>query len=304
MNKRSITLFLMKDDASRSKQIRMSSRMFKTLSIASVLAGVILFLVIIDYARIRVQMPGMKALQRENAGQKVELVGLSARIRELETNVAKLNLFDKKLRVIADLTPTKPEETESTFGIGGSTMDDDTFLPSTDSSVATLVEKMRTDLADLEGMAKYQETSFTELQEYLMKKTSRLASTPSIWPARGWVSSTFGSRVSPFTGRPHLHRGIDIANRTGTPVNATGDGVVKKVAWSRALGKYMVIRHGYGMETTYGHLDKTLVPVGHRVARGDKIAIMGNTGRSTGPHLHYAVKVNGVTVNPAKYILN
>jgi murein DD-endopeptidase MepM/ murein hydrolase activator NlpD len=304
LNKRFITLFVLKDDASRTRQFKISTRFFKVLTSASVVLAIVLTFVVIDYARLRVEMPGQRALMEENAGQKVELMGLSANIRELETNLARLNLFDKKLRVIADLNPHTTEESGKNLGVGGSSFDNDTFLPSTGSSVASIVEKMRTDLNDLEAVARYQETSFTELQQYMMKKTSRLASTPSIWPARGWVSSSFGSRISPFTGRPHLHRGIDIANRSGTPIVATGDGIIKKISRSTALGRYVVIRHGHGMETTYGHLKKSLVSVGKRVKRGDRIATMGNTGRSTGPHLHYAVKINGVTVNPVKYILN
>ncbi|MCK4847303.1 MAG: M23 family metallopeptidase, partial [Deltaproteobacteria bacterium] len=97
---------------------------------------------------------------------------------------------------------------------------------------------------------------------------------------------------------------LDIANRVGTKVIAPGDGVVIRVTRLPSLGKLVEISHGYGVKTLYGHLSKTLVKVGQKVKRGDEIAAMGNTGRSTGPHLHYEVKVNGVHVNPGRYILN
>ncbi len=97
---------------------------------------------------------------------------------------------------------------------------------------------------------------------------------------------------------------MDIANRHGSKVVAPADGIVVKVARERILGKTLTIKHGYGTKTIYGHLSKVLVRVGQKVKRGQKIAKIGNTGRSTGPHLHYAVKVNGVLVNPSKYILN
>jgi murein DD-endopeptidase MepM/ murein hydrolase activator NlpD len=131
-----------------------------------------------------------------------------------------------------------------------------------------------------------------------------LASTPSVWPARGWVSSGFGKRTSPFTGLSERHAGIDIANRTGTAVLASADGIVVYSSRNGSLGKTIKVKHGYGLKTNYGHLSKILVKKGERVKRGQKIGEMGSTGRSTGPHLHYDVTHNGVHVNPFNYILN
>ena len=121
---------------------------------------------------------------------------------------------------------------------------------------------------------------------------------------RGWVSSGFGKRVSPFTGLSERHAGIDIANRLGTAVLASADGIVVYSSRNGSLGKTVKIKHGYGLKTSYGHLSKILVKKGEKVKRGQKIAEMGSTGRSTGPHLHYDVTHNGVHVNPFNYILN
>ena len=111
-------------------------------------------------------------------------------------------------------------------------------------------------------------------------------------------------KYDPFTGYKQMHRGIDIANHTGTPIIATADGVVKATQSSAGMGKFVVINHGYGFQTRYGHLSQIKVKAGQHVKRGDVIALMGSTGYSTGPHLHYEVIRNGNFLNPAKYILN
>ncbi len=101
-----------------------------------------------------------------------------------------------------------------------------------------------------------------------------------------------------------MHEGVDISNRKGTDVNAPADGIVSDIGSDWAYGKILVLSHGFGMTTRYGHLEKTVVKVGQRVKRGDKVAEIGNTGKTTGPHLHYEVKLNGIPVNPLRYVMN
>ena len=143
-----------------------------------------------------------------------------------------------------------------------------------------------------------------ELVEYLEDQKSLLASTPSIWPVRGWLTSTFGYRTSPFTGRREMHKGLDIATRSGTPIIAPADGLVVFSGREGGFGNMIVIDHGYGITTRYGHCSALDAKLGQKIKRGDVIARVGNTGRSTGPHVHYEVAVNGVPVNPSRYILN
>jgi len=131
-----------------------------------------------------------------------------------------------------------------------------------------------------------------------------LAHTPSIWPVHGWVTSGFGFRTNPFTGLNQMHEGLDIANRAGTPVIAPADGIVSDTGRDASYGNVVVISHGFGMITRFNHLSKIFVRAGQRVKRGDKIAEVGTTGMSTGPHLHYEVRVNGIPVNPLRYIVN
>jgi murein DD-endopeptidase MepM/ murein hydrolase activator NlpD len=144
--------------------------------------------------------------------------------------------------------------------------------------------------------------SLENLVEGLRGKSHRLASTPSIWPTRGWVTSGFGRRISPFTGRPQFHAGIDVAARFGTEVVAPGRGRVVFVGRKGPLGRTLIVDHGYGIRTTYGHLASVTVRKGQEVERGEPIAKVGSSGRATGPHLHYAVAVGRKGVDPFDYI--
>ncbi|TFG96833.1 MAG: M23 family metallopeptidase [Myxococcales bacterium] len=146
--------------------------------------------------------------------------------------------------------------------------------------------------------------SLKELVDELEDKHQHLASSPAIWPTRGWLTSGFGKRISPFTGRRQFHAGIDIATARGTKVVAPARGRVEFVGAKGPLGNALLIDHGYGIRTQYGHNDKILVKRGDVVERGQKIALVGNTGRSTGPHLHYTVEVNGKAVNPIDFIFD
>jgi murein DD-endopeptidase MepM/ murein hydrolase activator NlpD len=150
----------------------------------------------------------------------------------------------------------------------------------------------------------HQEKVFESLYEGLKSQRNLLSCTPSVRPTEGWYSSGFGYRISPFTGLREFHKGLDIAGRKGTKIIATADGVVTFIGRNGSYGNMMKIDHGHGMITRYGHIQKALKKRGEAVKRGDVIALMGNTGRSTGPHLHYEVFLNGLPVNPQKYILN
>ena len=141
-----------------------------------------------------------------------------------------------------------------------------------------------------------------EQEQQIKEKKSLLAVTPSIWPVVGWVTSEFGRRPDPFGKGQEFHKGLDIATKIGRPVQAPADGVVTEVAYHEDVGNMIQIDHGHGVSTFYGHLSKSLVRMGAPVKRGDRIGYVGNSGRSTGSHLHYAVLLNGVPVNPRKYV--
>jgi murein DD-endopeptidase MepM/ murein hydrolase activator NlpD len=147
-------------------------------------------------------------------------------------------------------------------------------------------------------------THLSEVEKALARRDEVWAATPSIAPAMGLMTDGFGGRPDPVTGRHALHRGLDISARRGTPVIAPADGVVVFTGLSGGLGRTIRIAHGLGYTTVYGHLDAIQVEPGEEVRRGAKIGILGNSGRSTGPHLHYEVHVDGEAVNPLYYILD
>jgi len=134
-------------------------------------------------------------------------------------------------------------------------------------------------------------------------QTAKLASTPTIWPTYGWVSSPFSYRTDPFTGKRTFHYGIDIATNFGNPVVATADGIVLKLGNDKISGRYVVLNHGGGLTTHYLHLSKFLVKAGQKIKRGDVIGLVGKSGKALGPHLHYEVRLNNRPVNPYQYIL-
>ena len=153
----------------------------------------------------------------------------------------------------------------------------------------------------------------TELESQILEtlsaaaqqKADQWASTPSIWPVKGAITSRFGPRVSPFTGKRALHAGIDIGAPPGSEVRSPASGKVVVAAYDGRMGKFIRIDHGYGIETTYGHLSKIHVKYGDKVHRGDLVGLVGSTGKfSTGPHLHYQVAVNDTVVDPVLYILD
>ncbi len=148
------------------------------------------------------------------------------------------------------------------------------------------------------------ELKVNELDQFLLNKESILKSTPSIMPAIGNLTSPYGPRLSPYAGRIKMHEGIDIGAPTGTPIVAPADGVVTFSGPKPGFGNFIQIIHGYGVETIFGHMSSLHVKKGEKIERGTKIATVGNTGYSTGPHLHYEVRVNGTPVDPIYYILN
>jgi murein DD-endopeptidase MepM/ murein hydrolase activator NlpD len=156
----------------------------------------------------------------------------------------------------------------------------------------------------LESLARVRAESLGSLVSDLERKSDQLASLPSVWPVRGWLTSRYGPRVSPFTGRRHMHAGIDIATRHGTPIIAPARGRVVFTGSKGPLGRSVVLDHGFGVKTFYGHTSEILVKTGELVNRGQEIAKVGNTGRSTGPHLHYTVEVNNKSRDPLDYILD
>jgi murein DD-endopeptidase MepM/ murein hydrolase activator NlpD len=179
-------------------------------------------------------------------------------------------------------------------------------LPTTDSAGTTppSTSDTRTDVDGLIRRANDLSASFTEVTGHLYKDIERLSNTPSIMPTTGWLSSEFSrARFHPILHLTRPHEGIDLAAPYGTPVVAPAAGVVERVTVQTGYGNVLEIDHGNGVETKYAHLSRIDVRVGQHVTRGQPIAAVGNSGLSTGPHLHYEVHVNGKVVDPLTYVL-
>ena len=156
----------------------------------------------------------------------------------------------------------------------------------------------------LTAQGRWVQTQLDLVEGRLTEQNHLLASTPTVAPVVGLITDGFGRRKDPFTGRLAYHRGLDISARRGTPIHAPADGIVVFSGRNGGLGRCLRISHDFGFTTVYGHLDKILVEPGAEVHRGQEIGLLGNSGRSTGPHLHYEVHVNGVSKNPLYYILD
>jgi len=238
----------------------------------------------------------------EIQSQRDQIQAFAKNIEALKNNVVNLTKLEDKVRLIADIQ--KKGDSSGFIGIGGIPENDlDQDIP-LDARHNNLIREMHEQVNQTTLAAKQQVLNFEDLIKQLEKKKNFLASTPSIRPVEGWVTSKFGYRKSPFTGKRTFHSGLDISNKIGTNVIATANGTISYAAQKRYYGMLVVIDHGYGKTTKYGHLSKILVKSGQRVKRGDVVALLGNTGQSTGPHVHYEVRINNTPVNPLKYILN
>ncbi len=144
--------------------------------------------------------------------------------------------------------------------------------------------------------------SVADIRDYLSEQRDVYMATPKGWPVKGYMSSKFGYRIHPKRNTREFHTGLDIATKPGTPVMATADGIVSYAGWSGANGNLVVVEHGFGYSTGYAHNKKIQVTVGQKIKRGDVIAYVGSTGRSTGPHVHYEVWIDRKPVNPRTYI--
>jgi murein DD-endopeptidase MepM/ murein hydrolase activator NlpD len=224
------------------------------------------------------------------------------RIEGIENSLERLKTLTTKLKIVGNLGGPEQKDQENIDSDIIEGIDD--FSTSSDAEIDTEFRKMHNNLRDIEYKIAYQEEELTNLGEYLAEQSALLAATPSIIPVKGWITSIFGSRVDPFTRQIQRHEGLDISSRMGTPIVAPADGVVTFAGNKPGYGLMLSIDHGYGITTVYGHNSRVFVAQGARVKRGMPISAVGSTGHSTGPHLHYEVRVNGVPVNPKKFILD
>jgi murein DD-endopeptidase MepM/ murein hydrolase activator NlpD len=300
MSKRRWTIIVVPQGSSASKILEVSTTVLK-LAGSLVMAASVLAL-LLGYATIRrsINIAHAGRLERENVRLANDLNILHGRMSALSDTVATLEERDTRLRLLANLDPIAPEVHEA--GIGGPRPTEPP-APAT-SELTGRAGQVRVDLDALIRRANLLAHSFSEAGDSLALHADRLAATPSIMPTAGWLSSAFSRmRFHPILHEARAHEGLDVSAPMGTPIEAPANGTVIQAGWEPGYGNTIVLDHGFGIVTKFAHASRLLVRVGAKVHRGDRIALVGNTGLSTGPHLHYEVHVNGRPVNPLRYIL-
>jgi murein DD-endopeptidase MepM/ murein hydrolase activator NlpD len=302
MDKEYFTILIFGHKTSKTRHLRIPKKTVKISVYLCAFAFLSTTFFFCDYIQVKKKAFELNRLRQETQNQRSQIQFFSARIEDLEKQLSKLKDFDKKIRIIANLE--RGQEVAAFMGMGGPSPSDIREKLKKEKDDGGLVQQMRTDIERLQSEAMSREESLSELEKLLQVKKEMLAHTPSVWPVMGWVTSGFGFRTNPFTGLTQMHEGLDVANRMGTLIIAPAHGMVSDVGNDIAHGKVVVIFHGFGMTSRFSHLSKVLVKTGQRVKRGDKIAEIGMTGKTTGPHLHYEVRLSGIPVNPMRYILN
>lgn len=283
----------------------------------------------LDYVRLRIDNRELDGLRKETAERRAQVAEFQQKLEGVDHKLTQLQEFERKIRIIANLPGSAATGGADVTAVGSEVGDigekpggeggpEETFpadpgevpterrvpRPPEGADVGKRVSLLRQAAETLGVVAEGQAASLSDLVKALEGKQEFLAASPSIWPAKGWLTSRYGYRVSPFTGKPQFHAGLDIAGAPGTQVIAPARGRVVFTGPRGPMGNCIVIDHGHGVRTQYGHNDKILVKLGQMVERGDPIATLGNTGRSTGPHLHYVVEVLGKTKDPLDFIFD
>ncbi|MBN1572348.1 MAG: peptidoglycan DD-metalloendopeptidase family protein [Deltaproteobacteria bacterium] len=295
VRKKHYTVIIVPERASTLFKLKFSNHSLYILTALILATFIISGYMFYNYIDVRSRYVEMGDLSEQNRQLKEELKGFEKTYETLSARMDKIKGFDEKIRDLADIDEYTEEKT--LFGIGGP-IPGGKEKSSLDDRTSALFDELNSEIERLSEVANHEEQSLNELLSFLEEQENLLASTPSIWPTRGFVTSGFG-----FRGR-RMHEGLDIANRVGTRINASADGIVIFAGIRSGYGKFLIIDHGYGISTCYGHLNSIDAREGQRLKRGERLGTIGNTGRSTGPHLHYEVRINGVPVNPVNYILN
>lgn len=327
-----ITLIVVPDETAPVRRLRVSRVWLRYAPFAAGAFVLVLALGVADWVRLRADAIDVAEMREKTTADAEALLALGDEVGSLELELARVAELERKVRVIADLPAAMPAaegpqaiaEAEPTTGKGGGAAAARSSRPAPDelpsppvveepvplapTSALGLDDAALARIAGRAGLLRdglgERVGSYETLVLELEGKSQQLAATPSIWPTSGWVTSAYGHRTSPFTGQRQFHSGLDIATRHGTDIVAPARGRVTFAGRKGPMGRTVVVDHGYGLTTTYGHAAELHVERGDRVERGQRLASVGSTGRSTGPHLHYSVALRGRAVNPANYILD
>ncbi len=290
MDSRHSTIIFVPHARAKFRKLKVSHRMlFSAISLLTSSLCLSTFFSI-QYFNSLSQNYELAKLRRENHDLQSANEQFSKSVESLRTQLHSVEDKTRKLAIIAGISTL--DET-SQGGVGG-------LRPADELGS----NPYRDDVDKMSFRSHRVEKDLSVLEQKFVAQSQLLSCTPSIAPVRGILTDGFGGRSDPFTGEQGTHNAVDISSAVGQPVRAPADGIVVKAEWANGYGNVIYIAHGYGYSTRYGHLSSYAVQPGQRVKRGDVIAYVGSTGRSTGPHLHYEVRLNNNPVNPLEYILN
>ena len=307
MAKKFYTVLVLPDASSQIRRFHIAKPLLSALTVT---AGLI-FVAFLFFIYQAVGHTGHMLELRQLRTTASEQANLLQKFERLENQMARLREFDLRLRMAAGLEVKEAES--SIVGVGGAdTLSSRALMvaavahqtPPADPSAKIRTDNLGGELDRLSREMNDRNKSFQGLIEAIEAKRNLLASTPTIWPIKGWLTAWFGQRRSPFTGRQQMHEGVDISNTIGTPIIAPADGIVTYTGPLGGFGNVISVNHGHKISTFYAHLQQQKVSQGQRVRRGDVIGLVGATGRVTGPHLHYEIQVNEVPVDPTKYVID
>ena len=305
MSKRFVTLMVIPHNEDRVREFHISRPVVWGLSAAILTTVCALFYYAAGYYLNINREVQVATLQRENAELQTHLERIHSNVKGLRGRLDELSEMDLRMRAWANLT--EPGEDVRQLGIGGTSEEGAPWEGGISFEAGEILSQTYVDVEQLVREARFLKGSFENIAEALSQDEETRRHTPSISPvppdAEFWYSSGYGYRTDPFTGRRVRHLALDIAGHTGIEILATADGVIDKVRLDKRLGWYVAIDHGSAYRTVYGHLQKN-VPVkeGQKVERGHVIGYLGKSGRTTAPHVHYAVIKNRRALNPKNYI--
>lgn len=230
----------------------------------------------------------------------------AGQLKRSQEMLDEMKVMDRQLRTLIGMGSREAiiQSADNPLATGGPTTLDVALLGHTldGRAAGPKLDDVSLQVRSLRDQIKNRADSFKEVSSRIEEERKAFRYTPRGWPANGYLTSTYGSRIHPLTGLPEYHEGLDIAAPPGTPIRATADGVVQLAGWASGYGKVVVIDHLYGFSTRYGHNRQVLARRGDRVKRGQIIALMGETGDATGSHCHYEVRQKGRAINPKSYL--
>ena len=285
--------------------IRKKVPLIKIERAACVILVIGIFALVFDYVRLHQRFSQFKRAHEESVVLVQQVKEIRFSLANVDKVLNRLNQFSSKLKMIARIPQTTSANKVAALNPDAL----ERVEPAPVSAIKLLTEKIDLEdiqlkLKDIQSEAELQEKALAELDELYSKNGALLAAIPWSKPAQGYMTASFGFRRRPATDHWEMHEGLDIAAYHGSKVLAPADGLVEKAEYSPSYGRYIVIDHGYGLKTTFAHASKILVKVGQYVKRGNRIALVGSSGRARGTHLHYEVRLNGVALDPQDYMIN